>query len=58
MPAGTVTVAIPVRNGGRYLAEVLEAVKSQDVDREVELLVVDSGSTDGRSSSRARAARR
>jgi glycosyltransferase involved in cell wall biosynthesis len=42
-----VTVAIPVLNGARYLDEVLTAVRDQVVDREVELLVWDSGSTDG-----------
>jgi O-antigen biosynthesis protein len=42
-----VTVAIPVLNGARYLDEVLAAVRAQEVDREVELLVWDSGSTDG-----------
>ena len=44
---GLVTVAVPVLNGAAYLDEVLTAVRSQQVDREVELLVVDSGSTDG-----------
>ena len=42
-----VTVAIPVLNGARYLDEVLAAVRNQRVGRELELLVVDSGSTDG-----------
>jgi glycosyltransferase involved in cell wall biosynthesis len=42
-----VTVAIPVLNGARYLDEVLAAVRTQQVDREVEILIVDSGSTDG-----------
>ena len=42
-----VTAAIPVLNGARYLDEVLAAVRAQRVDRELELLVVDSGSTDG-----------
>jgi rhamnosyltransferase len=42
-----VTVAIPVLNGGRYLDEVLSAVRAQQVEREVEVLIVDSGSTDG-----------
>ena len=42
-----VTVAIPVLNGARYLDEVLSAVRSQEIDRELEILVVDSGSTDG-----------
>src|SRR3954447_9272727 len=45
--AAEVSVAIPVLNGARYLDEVLGAVRAQRVDREVELLIVDSGSTDG-----------
>ena len=45
--AGIATVAIPVLNGARYLDEVLRAVRDQAVDREVEIVVVDSGSTDG-----------
>ena len=45
--AAAVTVAVPVFNGARYLDEVLAAVRAQRVDREVEILVVDSGSTDG-----------
>ena len=40
-----VTVAIPVRNGGALLREVLRMVSIQDVDHE--LIVCDSGSTDG-----------
>jgi glycosyltransferase involved in cell wall biosynthesis len=42
-----VTVAVPVRNGGLLLGEVLAAVCGQDLGRPVELLVADSGSTDG-----------
>jgi glycosyltransferase involved in cell wall biosynthesis len=42
-----VTVAIPVRNGGPFLAETLAAVRAQRLDRPLELLVADSGSTDG-----------
>src|SRR5215218_7508673 len=45
--AATVTVALPVLNGGPLLGEVLERLNEQQVDRDVELLVVDSGSTDG-----------
>jgi glycosyltransferase involved in cell wall biosynthesis len=45
--SAVVTVAIPVLDGARYLDEVLSAVRAQEVDREVELLIVDSGSTDG-----------
>lgn len=44
---GAVTVAIPVLDGGALLGEVLAAVGRQRVDREVALLVADSGSTDG-----------
>jgi rhamnosyltransferase len=47
MRAGTVTVAIPVYNGGQDLARVLSAVRAQEIDRAVQLLIVDSGSTDG-----------
>jgi glycosyltransferase involved in cell wall biosynthesis len=46
MADGVVTVAIPVRNGERYLEEVLASVRGQEVDRTVELLVIDSGSMD------------
>ena len=45
--AADVTVAIPVYNGARYLDEVLAAVRDQRADATVELLVIDSGSTDG-----------
>jgi glycosyltransferase involved in cell wall biosynthesis len=43
----SVTVAIPVLNGARYLDEVLTMVRAQRDVGEVELLIVDSGSTDG-----------
>jgi rhamnosyltransferase len=42
----TVTVALPVLNGEPHLHEVLAAVRAQRIDRPVELLVADSGSTD------------
>lgn len=42
-----VTVAIPVLNGIDWLPRVLEAVASQRLDHDVELLVCDSGSVDG-----------
>jgi O-antigen biosynthesis protein len=49
MATGVVTVAIPVLNGARYLDEVLSAVRAQQLDdeRELEILVIDSGSSDG-----------
>src|SRR5215218_2102271 len=46
MPADVI-VAVPVYNGARYLDEVLAAVRAQRIDRELELLIVDSGSSDG-----------
>jgi len=42
-----VTVAIPVLNGGEVLEETLAAVRAQRLERPLELLVADSGSTDG-----------
>src|SRR5687767_2885055 len=45
--APIVTVALPVLDGGPLLGEVLAAVSGQQLERPVELLVIDSGSTDG-----------
>jgi rhamnosyltransferase len=42
-----VSVALPVRDGAAHLDAVLAAVRAQRVDRPVEIVVVDSGSTDG-----------
>ena len=42
-----ISVVIPVKNGGVDLVRCLEAIARQDVDDEVEVVVVDSGSTDG-----------
>jgi glycosyltransferase involved in cell wall biosynthesis len=42
-----VTVAIPVRDGRRWLPGVLEAVNAQQIDHEIDLLICDSGSRDG-----------
>ena len=47
MSATVVTVAIPVLNGGGQLLGTLAAVRNQSLEAEVELLVADSGSTDG-----------
>jgi glycosyltransferase involved in cell wall biosynthesis len=41
------SVAIPVRNGAAHLPAVLDAIRAQRVEGEVEIVVVDSGSTDG-----------
>jgi glycosyltransferase involved in cell wall biosynthesis/SAM-dependent methyltransferase len=41
----SVSVVVPVLDGARHLPELLAAVRDQG--REVELLVIDSGSTDG-----------
>jgi rhamnosyltransferase len=45
--APIVTVALPVLDGGPLLGEVLERVAEQEVDRDVEVVVIDSGSSDG-----------
>lgn len=41
------TVVIPTKNGGSRFQEVLNAVLSQDTPWKFEILVIDSGSTDG-----------
>jgi rhamnosyltransferase len=41
-----VTVAILTYNGETYLRRILEMVGKQEIDGEVEILVIDSGSTD------------
>jgi rhamnosyltransferase len=42
-----ISVLIPVKNGGDDLHRCLDAIARQQVDEEVEMLVADSGSTDG-----------
>ena len=42
-----ISIVIPVRNGGAGLALCLDAIAEQQADDEVEVVVVDSGSTDG-----------
>ena len=43
-----ISVCIPVKNGGADLARCLDGIRAQRTDREVEveIVVVDSGSTD------------
>lgn len=41
------SVVIPVKNGGSDLERCLDGILTQKVDEEVEIVVVDSGSTDG-----------
>ena len=50
-----ISVVIPVKNGGADLARCLAGIVAQEVEEEIEVVVVDSGSTDG-SPQRARAA--
>jgi rhamnosyltransferase len=53
-----VTVAIPVLDGGDLLARTLAAVRRQVLEAEIELLVCDSGSSDGsRETARSHGAR-
>jgi len=42
-----VSVVIPAKNGRPTIGPCLDAVEAQEVDAEVEVLVIDSGSTDG-----------
>ena len=42
----TITVILPVKDGGRWLPDLLAVVGSQQIESDVEILVVDSGSTD------------
>jgi len=42
-----ISVLIPVKDGGEDLRRCLEGIAAQRVDEEVEVIVVDSGSTDG-----------
>jgi glycosyltransferase involved in cell wall biosynthesis len=57
MSPRTVSVVVPVRDGARYLRELIHAVQAQReaMPTGLEVLVIDSGSTDG-SASIARAA--
>lgn len=41
------TIVIPVKNGGKRLFEVLEAISNQKTKYQYETVIVDSGSTDG-----------
>jgi rhamnosyltransferase len=43
----SVSVAVPVLDGGPLFRELLAAVRAQRLDAEVEIVVVDSGSRDG-----------
>lgn len=42
-----ISVLIPVRNGGDLLVKCLEAINAQRIAEECEVVIVDSGSTDG-----------
>lgn len=41
-----VSIILLVKNGDRYLAEILDAVFSQESDHKIEVVVIDSGSMD------------
>lgn len=51
---GPISVVIPVRNGGRQLAALLGRIRSQRRVPDVEIIVADSGSTDGSAETAAR----
>ena len=42
-----VTVFIPTFNGEKYIRALLDSLENQDFPGEFEILVIDSGSTDG-----------
>lgn len=42
----TLSVAILTYNGEEYLRRILEALRAQEYQRQIELLIIDSGSTD------------
>ena len=42
----TITVVVPVKDGARWLGDLLDAVGRQQIESHVEVLVVDSGSSD------------
>lgn len=42
-----ISVLIPVRNGGEELRRCLEMLNAQEIDDDYEVVIVDSGSTDG-----------
>jgi rhamnosyltransferase len=53
-----ISVLIPVRNGGDELVRCLDAINGQVIDARYEVVIVDSGSTDGSvAEARARGAR-
>ena len=47
MSLPAVTVFVPTRNAGRDFEQTIDRIRSQRLDRPFELLVIDSGSTDG-----------
>ncbi len=42
-----VSVVVPVRNGGAHLPGLIATLQAQDLDGGLEIVAVDSGSTDG-----------
>jgi rhamnosyltransferase len=46
-PAPAVSVVIPTRDAGPGLARTLEAILSQEIESDPEVIIIDSGSTDG-----------
>ena len=41
-----ISIVIPTKNGGTWLDQGLTAMKNQDVDEEIEIIIIDSGSQD------------
>jgi GT2 family glycosyltransferase len=53
-----ISVVIPVKDGGPELVRCLDAIALQQIDEDVEIVVVDSGSTDGSAARAERAGAR
>jgi rhamnosyltransferase len=47
MPGPRATVVVPVKQGAAHLPALLEALARQEIDGDLEVLGIDSGSTDG-----------
>ena len=45
-----ISIVIPVKNGGADLVRCLDGIGAQRLEAELEVVVIDSGSTDGKNS--------
>jgi len=45
-PSVTVSIVIPCYNHGQYIQEALDSIDIQKINYEIEIIIVDDGSTD------------